>query len=255
MAETAAQTNVGGLRAVELQYRAVREISGGHVAFYQSQTRLNAPQLGILMPEQFRPVAEMTNQALKLFYLEMSQALEAAKKFTEREMGYKWISVYMPVRYLTERDAVKAATALCERFEVPTSRICFELSERLLTAEEPEIPNTIVSMRNVGFHFMLTGFGGSNCPLMRLSEFPVEYVMLSPEVTHFIGRSERADNAVKSIVDFVNDLEAEAIADGVRSSKQAETFYTFSCSYCAGSLAGKYMAERYVRRRQEEESK
>ena len=31
--------------------------------------------------------------------------------------------------------------------------------------------------------------------------------------------------------------------------KQAEALYTFECSYCAGSLAGKYMAERYVRKK------
>ena len=41
------------------------------------------------------------------------------------------------------------------------------------------------------------------------------------------------------------------VADGVFNSRQAETLYSFECSYCAGSLSGKYMAERYVRRRAE----
>ena len=71
MAETKPQTTVDGLRAVELQYRAVRAISGGRIMFYQSQTRLNSPELGVLTPDKFRAVSEMTNQAVKLFYLEM----------------------------------------------------------------------------------------------------------------------------------------------------------------------------------------
>ena len=57
---------------------------------------------------------------------------------------------------------------------------------------------------------------------------------------------------VKSIVGFVNDIGAEPIADGVYNSRQAEMLYSFECSYCAGTLAGKYMTERYVRRKNDE---
>jgi EAL domain-containing protein (putative c-di-GMP-specific phosphodiesterase class I) len=73
--------------------------------------------------------------------------------------------------------------------------------------------------------------------------------MLSPEVANYIGRGERADSAVKSIIGFVNDMGAEPIADGVFNVAQAEALYAFECSYCAGSLVGKYTTERYVRRR------
>ena len=98
---------------------------------------------------------------------------------------------------------------------------------------------------------MLTNFGGSSCPLMRLSDYPVDFVMLSPEVANYIGRGERSDNAVKSIISFVNDIGSEPVADGVINSRQAETLYSFECSYCAGNLSGKYMTERYVRKRTE----
>lgn len=251
MAEASVQTTVGGLRAVELQYRTVKEISAGRTAFYQSQTRLNAPQLGTLTPDKFRAVAEMSNQAVKLFHLELTQAIEAIQKFTERELDFKWLSVYMPVRFLWEKQAVKTIVEYCTRFNVPTNRICFELPETLLTVTEEGVSNVITHLRNVGFHVMLANFGGNACPMMRLSDFPVDYVLLSPEVTNFIGRSERSDNAVKSIIDFVNDLDAEPIADGVFNSRQAETLYSFECAYIAGSLAGKYMTERYVKRKSE----
>jgi len=34
---------------------------------------------------------------------------------------------------------------------------------------------------------------------------------------------------------------------------QAEILYEFECHYCAGELAGKYMAERYIRRKSKED--
>lgn len=50
MADKEVQTTVGGLRAVELNYRTIREISSGQTAFFQSRTMLNSPKLGVLSP-------------------------------------------------------------------------------------------------------------------------------------------------------------------------------------------------------------
>ena len=174
--------------------------------------------------------------------------MDAVLLFEKREIPFQWISVYMPVRALRE---VGIEHELMERFaemEVPTNRICFELSEKLLEETDGLAAGSIRNLRNRGFHFMLSGFGGNNCPMMRLAEFRVDYVMLSPEVAYFIDRSERADEAVKSIIGFVSDLEAEPIADGIQNSHQAETLHSFECRYCAGSLAGDYVQQQRVYR-------
>ena len=231
----------------------IREISTGQAAAFQTQTRLNSPKLGVLTPDKFRDVSEITNQAVRLFMLELIQSLEAHNTFVERELNFNWISLYMPVKFLKEPRAEKTLLEYFSRYNVPTSRICFELSEKLLEETDGQVSTVIQQMRNRGFHFMLTNFGGNTCPMMRLSDFSVDYVMLSPEVSNYIGKGERSDNAVKSIIGFVNELGAEPVADGVFNSHQAETLYSFECAYCAGSLSGKYMAERYVRRRSDGE--
>ena len=253
MAEERKPTTVDGLRAVELQYRIIREIASGQASFYQSQTRLNSPGLGVIMPDSFREVAEITTQCISLFDLEFLQLLEAHNKFVDREVPFKWLSVYAPAKYFADRQSERNIIEYCSRYKVPTNHVCFELPARVLTDEENDITDMVKRLRSRRFHFMLSGFGGDTCPMMRLSAFEVDHVMLSPEVTQYVGTSERANNAVKSIIDFVSGLGAEAIADAVKSAQQAETLYECGCSYCAGSLAGKYTAERYVRRRGDED--
>lgn len=240
-------SNVGGLRAVELYYRIIRDSSSGMATFLHTQTRLNAPSLGVLYPEQFRDVAEITFQCVELFWLELAQALDAVNLFEKRELNFQWISVYMPVRVLRE---VGIEHDLMERFieaGIPSNRICFELSEKLLEETDGLAAGSIRNLRNRGFHFMLSGFGGNNCPMMRLAEFSVDYVMLSPEVAYFIDRGKRSDEAVKSIIGFVSDLEAIPIADGVQTRHQAETLQSFECRYFSGTLAGEYMQEKAMR--------
>ncbi len=245
-------TTVDGMRAVELYYRVIRNISAGSCAFYQSQTRLNTPGLGTLMPENFRDVSEITQQCINLFELELVQAIEGVNKFNERELNFGWVSVYMPAKFLRDISAERRLLEVCDRFQTATTSICFALSEKLFEETEPIVSENITKLRRRGFHFMMTDFGSISSPIMKLSEFEVDYVMFSPEVTRYIGRDERSDSAVKSLIDFVSGLGAEPIGDGVSNIKQAETLFEFECNYCAGELAGKYMAERYVRRKADE---
>ena len=244
-------TKVGGLRAVEMFFRGIREIESGTINFFQSRTRLNTPGLGTLMPDNFRDVAELSNQCVALFELELTQALEAEKKFKERDFFYKWLSVYMPPRFLLERAVEQKLLNFLEENGTDTNRICFEFPSKLLIDGTTKMSRVIDNLRNRGFHFMLTGFGGNNCPLMKLSEFPVDFVMLSQEVTSYIGRNERSNAAVHSIVEFVNGLGADPIADGISTANQAEALFQAECRYVAGALAGKYTPERYIRKRSE----
>ena len=247
------QTTVGGMRAVELYYRVIRNISAGSTAFYQSQTRLNTPGLGVLMPENFRDVSEITQQCISLFELEVFQAMQAINLFNQRELMFNWLSVYMPAKYLRNTGIEASLCDLSEKLEVRTTQLCFALSEKLFEENEPVVAENIKKLRNRGFHFMLTDFGNISSPIMKLADYEVDFVMLSPEITQYLGKDTRSESAVKSLIDFVSDLGAEPIADGITNVLQAETLYGFECQYCAGSLAGKYAAERFIRRKSTED--
>ncbi len=243
------ETTVGGLRAVEMTFRGIREIDSGNTSYFQSSTLLNTPELGALPQETFRGVAELSKQCITLFELELTQCIEAINYFQGRDFSFKWVSVYMPLKFLEESNAETHLTSLLEDTGVDTSRICFELSQKVLTQGTGKQIRMMENLRNRGYHFMLTDFGGVNCPLMRLSGVPVDYVMLSPENTAYLGAGERAKAAMRSLVDFITRMEAEAIADGVSNIGQVEALFEADCHYIAGPLSGKFSALQYVRKK------
>ncbi len=249
MAKRSIQKTVGGLRAIELYFRVIRNMTTGEPAFYQSRTQLNTPGLGTLMPENFRELADMSPQCTELFLLELKQAIQTNIKFSKRDLIFEWISVYMPIRYLMQISCDKILLENCQKYDLPANRMCFMLSGQLLMETDGIAARTIRLLRSYGFHFMLMNFGALDCPIMRLADFPVDYVMFSPELTYYLGRDQRTHDAAASVVGFVNDLEIHPIADGIMESYQAETFYDFGCIYCAGSLAGTYLPESEIRQK------
>ena len=246
------ETKVGGLRAVELYYRGIREFESGDTTFLQSKTRLNTPGMGTLMPETFRKVAELSNQCVSLFELELKQCIETVKSLLEKDFYFRWISVYMPLRYLETKNVQQKLMDTMDEMSTDTNRICFEVAPELLLHGTNVHRNVIEQLRNRGFHFMLTDFGGINSPLMKLAYFPVDYVMLSQEIIGYLNKDDRSLSAVSSIVDFVEGMEADVIADGVSIVDQAEQLFKSHIRFGAGSLVGRYVTERYLKRKNEE---
>lgn len=235
------RTNVGGLRAVELNFRPLRDIASGRTICYLVRTHLNTPGLGILMPESYRPVAEENGKSPELFHLELLQLAEALRELKEAGRVYNWISVDMPMSILRDSSSSALADKICEQFSLTPNVFCFTIPQQTLYEPDNVAAENTARLRRRGYHLILRDFGEISCPYIKLSELSVDYVMLSPSVTSYIGRNEKTDQAVNSIVSFINDLGMEPIADGVQNSTQAESLYEFGCNYCAGPLSGDYV--------------
>ena len=241
MGEEVLRTTVDGVRAVELQYRPIREISSGRSVFFQSRTQLNTPGLGVLMPEAYRKAAEFSGQCRKLFPLELMQALETVTSYQEKDVIFDWLSVFLPVKVLRDPALESLMVNACDQFDVIPGKICLALPEKVLMESDGIAPHAVGNLRRRGFHVLLMNFGESGCPYLKLSELPADFVMLSPAVTQYLGKGERCDQAVRSVIGFVNDIGSEPVADGVKNSAQASALYEAGCSYCAGPLSGPYL--------------
>lgn len=235
------QTLVDGVRAVELQYRPIREISSGRSVFFQSRTQLNTPGLGVLMPEAYRKAAEFSGQCRKLFPLELMQALDTVTAYIAQDVMFDWVSVFLPVKVLRDPALETLLVSACDQYDVIPGKICLALPEKVLSESDGIAEHAAGNLRRRGFHVLLMNFGESGCPYLKLSELPADYVMLSPAVTQYLGKGERETQAVRSVIGFVNDIGSEPIADGVKNSTQASALYEAGCSYCAGSLSGPYL--------------
>lgn len=244
-------STVDGVRAVELFYRPIKNTDSGRVTFLQSQTRLNSPVMGTLMPADYLPVAQLSDRCVSIFKLALVQLLQALGKFHEREVDVDWASVFMPARFLRQTEAPRIVADYCDKFGVKYERVCFELSSDVLDEADSTAADNVALMRRQGFHFLLTGFGTEGFKMLKTAEFKVDNIMLDGSVAQVLGKSDRYDTCVNSLLSFVFDLNAEVIADGITDDKQVKQLSGMQCLYYSGENAGKYIAERYVRNRNE----
>lgn len=238
-------STVDGVRAMELYFRACRGVSDGKAAFFQSQLRLNAPTLGVLLPDDYTSVTEGSGQCTALFRLAAVQLLRRLKAFAER--GYKpmWISLYTPVRYLKTQGCAEELSALCERLETTCDKLCLEIPADVLFETDGAAAVGAAALSEKGFRLMLSGFGAAGCNIMGMSAFPFDYVVLDKYVCAAAG-GERENALVKSLVSLTQEQGAEVIAE--TSPDRAELMKELGCKfYLSGDFCSDKNIGRYVR--------
>lgn len=248
---------VSGLRAIEMRYRPIYDSFTKGAAFYQSSMRLNAPDMGVLLPERFMPVIEADDRCIPLFKLALLQTIKAADKFTGRELDFDWISVNIPLRLLRRSDCTSILTEFTGMVGAKNNKICLEIPSSVFD-DEDSCSKSIRKLKDAGFHTMITGVDAVSFPLMRIADFEPEYVMLDEAITASIGKDKRSDTCICSLITLIRDLDAEPIATGVASAETAEKFYEFECSYytgagsATGDFSGNFLQERFIRRKNQE---
>ena len=248
---------VSGLRAIEMRYRPIYDSFTKGAAFYQSSMRLNAPDMGVLLPERFMPVVESDDRCIPLFKLALLQTIKAADKFNGRELDFDWISVNIPLRLLRKSDCTNILTEFTGMAGAKNNKICLEIPSSVFD-DEDSCSKSIRKLKDAGFHTMITGVDAVSFPLMRIADFEPEYVMLDEAITASIGKDKRSDTCICSLITLIRDLDAEPIATGVASAETAEKFYEFECSYytgagsATGDFSGNFLQERFIRRKNQE---
>ena len=79
------QTGMGRLRPIELEYQPVFDIHLNMAIDYEVSMRINDKVMGVMLPEQFIPVAEKSNQICQLGLWAIEECCEVYKRCEARE--------------------------------------------------------------------------------------------------------------------------------------------------------------------------
>lgn len=233
-----ARNNSETIQSLEMFYEPVCNRDIGASFAYRAQLRLNSPELGVLLPSVYLPVAERTVQASKLSAYTIREAADTVVRFIEKDIYYNWVSAYVPLRYLQSDGFFETVTALTEEKEIKPARLCFELPGELLYTDPADF-KIIRRLKDAGFGILLSDFGDDYCPVMQLGAFSPDYVLLNPSLTkRLCSKDEKTVTAAYSLIEMIQELKIQPIATVVNTKKIDDALPDNLSLYC-GRLAGK----------------
>ena len=220
-----------GIPPIETKLIEIRSTATRQQTALRSVQQLNTQQLGILLPEDFDPVATRTNQCVNLALANISDVAELLETASERKIKLDFISVSCPVRMIARGDiAGLLNTAFFEEniFLDPT-KLCLEFPPEILLEDSAKISEKLSELRFMGIKTAIRDFGNAFCPTMRLREFAFDYAILDQSVTDLM-ENDATEHTASSLVSFVRGLGIEAVAVGATGNEIISRFYQSDCT-------------------------
>jgi len=227
----------------EVYYQPIIEVAGGRVVKAEALLRWHHPDLGMVPPDRFIPIAEETDLIQEIGAWVFREAADTAKRWLalHEQDGVGQISVNMSPRQFTKESGVQSVIDYLQAVDLDPSYIVVEITEGLLLDDSSAITGKLELLRAAGMQLSLDDFGTGYSAMAYLKKFHIDYLKIDRSFVRDL-ETDPGDRAIaEAIVVMAHRLGLKVIAEGVETEGQRALLMAVGCEYVQGYLYAKPM--------------
>jgi diguanylate cyclase (GGDEF)-like protein len=225
---------------LEVHYQPVIELATGRIAKAEALLRWRHPELGLIGPAEFIPLAEETGLIHEMGEWVFHQVVHWVQRWRQGTHRDFQISVNKsPVQFHKEASGHVEWLEHLESLGLPGSSISIEITEGVLLNADPAVSSALLGCRDAGIQVAIDDFGTGYSSLAYLNKFDIDYLKIDRSFIANLapGASELALS--EAIVVMAHKLGLEVIAEGVETVEQRDLLQSIGCDYLQGFLFSK----------------
>jgi diguanylate cyclase (GGDEF)-like protein/PAS domain S-box-containing protein len=221
------------------EYQPVVSLDAGginRIIGFEMLMRWRHPELGLIEPARFIPIAEEAGLIgqLGLFAIECA-AGEIADLTKLGLMPDEFsIAVNLSNRQISNRAGILRMHALLDRLAVPRGRLKLEITESVLMNDPEAMATTLQEFKQRGLDLALDDFGTGYSSLSYLHRFPLDVLKIDRSFVSRMVRAPEALRLVRSIIELSHDLGLKVVAEGVEAAEESDLLRELRCDHAQG---------------------
>lgn len=232
-------------RQFEPFYEQQVDLDTGELVGFEMLARWNSPELGLVSPEIFIPVAEELGIIGDLSDQLLARALDDAQDWDPSLTLSINIS---PVQLRDPWFAQKLLKTLVDH-RFPTHRLEIEITESCLLENVGMVRAIITSLRNQGIRISLDDFGTGYSSLEQLRTLPFDRLKIDQSFVRELNKPSSNSTIFDAIVSLGRGLELPMTAEGIEDETILETLKKMGKLKGQGYFYGKPESADQVRDR------
>ncbi len=218
-----------------LHYQPIIDLSTGAIVAVEALARWQHPDLGLLAPYEFIPLAEQTGLILLLDLVLIEQACQVAT--TWPHVGGApppTLSANLSPQHLRQRDLVERIEAILQRTRLSPARLQLELTESAMILDASEAQIALRGLKALGVRIAIDDFGAGYSSFARLHDFEVDTLKIDQSFINRISVSDEGWKIVQAIVSLAHALGMTTIAEGIETAEQLKQVGSAGCDLGQG---------------------
>ena len=212
-------------RAVEhdefiVYYQPLIDISSGRIIGAEALVRWMDPQVGMIMPDQFIPVAEESGLIVALGETVLRAACLQAKTWSEMGFPALHLAVNLSPRQFAHPDLAGQILSILNETGFDPKKLVLELTEGALMSDGDKSVALLNTLKAAGIQLAIDDFGTGYSSLSYLRRFPLDTLKIDKSFVREIPQNREDGEIAIAIIQLAHTLGFTVLAEGVESKEQ-----------------------------------
>ncbi len=222
-----------------IYYQPIVNVLTGKIAKMEALLRWNNPQLGLVPPYIFIPLAEENGSIVPIGEWVLQTACVQNK--TWQNMGFPPIkmSVNLSVRQFQQPNLVSTVINILEQTQLQPSSLELEITESI-TMQNTQFTKTILTqLARMGINLSMDDFGTGYSSLSYLKQFPFHTLKIDRSFVKDLHSDSPDIAIVNAVITLGKGLNLNVVAEGVETEELKNLLKNLGCEYIQGYLFSK----------------
>ena len=218
----------------ELYYQPRIEALGGVIVGVEALIRWHHPDLGLILPAQFIPLAEETGLILPIGEWVLRIAAAQGKAWQQAGLPPLFVAVNVSARQFRQADFAGKVSRILQDTGFDPHCLELELTETTLMTHAEENIETLKKLKETGIRIAIDDFGTGYSSLGYLKRLPVDILKIDRSFVSDVTDNRDDAAIVEAIIAMARSLALHVIAEGVETVEQSQFLQARKCDEMQG---------------------
>jgi diguanylate cyclase (GGDEF)-like protein/PAS domain S-box-containing protein len=224
-----------------VHYQPQVQLGSRRVVAVEALARWQHPDLGLLQPADFIPLAEQSGLIVDLGRIVLETACAQAARW--QSTGLLPVAVNISARQLADDQLLEHVADALAKSGLPPRLLRLELTETGVMDDVGRAVRVLGQLRELGVELSIDDFGTGYSSLACLTQLPLDELKIDRAFIEGVHDQGPDREVVKAIIAMARALELRVIAEGVETRSQADTVRALGCAVAQGFLFAEPMAD------------
>jgi diguanylate cyclase (GGDEF)-like protein/PAS domain S-box-containing protein len=219
-----------------LEYQPQIRCSDRSVSGFEALLRWNSPELGLVSPDRFIPVAEGLGLMPELGAWVLDRACAQSRLWLDAGMGDFFVAVNVSAQQIQRGDFAELVATTRERHGLSPDRLELELTESALMENIERALSSIREVSASGVKIAFDDFGTGYSSLSYLRQFQVDNLKIDKSFVHDLPHDANSVAIASTVIAIGHQLRMQVVAEGVETAEQERMLIELGCDALQGYL-------------------
>lgn len=225
------------LNQLSVHYQPKVHLQTKTIVGMEALLRWEHPQLGMISPVEFIPIAEETGLINEIGEWVLRTACTQSKQWQASGYPPLLLSVNVSALQFQNRHFCEVVSSILLETDLQPNHLELEITESIVQ-NITESVSILKKLKKIGVKCSIDDFGTGYSSLSVLEQLPIDTIKIDKSFIDRLSRSSRSP-MVKTIVELGLNLQLNVVAEGIESSSQSTILKEYGCSIGQGYLFSK----------------